>query len=317
MNQTGNGDHREASSLTPGASWAERNGFSDWALAMIWIIMALVLFQLTAGLVATLLLFASGGFDADTDFMTLISERLDLLFIGNSTGQILFLGLASWKVAELHVPKAGKKRFMRLVFHENTPVMTLLALLLFIVVQPTVWYLGYLNTLVPLPESFMEMQQSQHALIENFLRSDGVLLMALFNIAVVPAICEEIMFRGYVQGSLEKSWGVWPAILVSGLLFGLFHIQLANLLPLATLGVLLALVTWLSGSLLPAIAAHFINNGSAVLVASWFPELAFAEMSPETAPPLWTLALSLALSYLIIRQIFRRSGVPSAVEPGE
>lgn len=301
------GEQPDHTSLGQSGSWAERNGFSDWSLALIWIVLALVLFQLTAGLVAILLLIATGGLDEDADVMSLMVERLDLLFIGNSTGQILFLALATWKVAELHVPRSARRSFLRMQVRSDTWVLTALTAILFVVVQPVIWYLGYLNSMVPMPESFTDMQQSQAEMIESFLRSDGVLLLALINIAIVPAICEEIMFRGYVQSAFEKSWGVWPAILVSGLLFGLFHIQLANLLPLAALGVLLALATWLSGSLVPAIAAHFINNGSAVLMATWFPDLAFAEMSPETAPPIWALLVGAGLSALIIRQLYRQS----------
>ncbi|MEX2585828.1 MAG: CPBP family intramembrane glutamic endopeptidase [Balneolaceae bacterium] len=300
--------NQDLSSLQASESWAERNGFSDWALAMIWIIVALVLFQMTAGLVSILLLMATTGIDAEADFLSMITERLDLLFIGNSTGQILFLGLATWKVAGLHVSGSVKKQWMRFQVRENTVTMAGWALLLFIVVQPTVWYAGYLNSLIPLPDSFLEMQQSQAELIEQFLTSEGVLWMAVINIALIPSICEEVMFRGYVQGALEKSWGAWPGILVSGLLFGLFHMQLSNLFPLAMLGILLALVTWLSGSLIPAMGAHFINNGSAVLVAIYLPDLAFAELTPESAPPLWTLLASLLLSGLILRQLFLQSG---------
>jgi uncharacterized protein len=294
------------SPLHSSASWVERNGFSHWAMAMLWIVAAFVLFQITATIVAITLFYITGGFESMTDPSELLMERLDLLFIGNSSGQILFLGLASYLMAGLHVPKSERADFLRFKKHKNTGVMVGLTALLFIVVQPAVWYIGYFNSLLPAPEFFREMQQSQYELIEGFLTSDGVLLMGLINIALVPAICEEIMFRGYVQSAFEKSWGVWPAILVSGLLFGLFHIQLTNLLPLATLGILLALVTWLSGSLLPAIVAHFINNGSAVLLGTYFPELAFAEMSPETAPPVWLLFLSIALTILLINRLYNQ-----------
>lgn len=302
--------HQDSPQYTPlqaGGSWAERNGFSHWAVAMIWIVAAFILFQATAAIVSVTLIILSGGLEPDADFLGMLNERLDLLFIGNSTGQILFLGLASYLVAGLHVSKPERKSFMRFRTYPNTGVIVGITAVLFVIVQPTVWYVGYLNSLLPVPEVMEQMQKSQYELIEGFLTSDGVLLMALFNIALVPAICEEVMFRGYVQSAFEKSWGVWPAILVSGLLFGLFHIQLTNLLPLATLGILLALVTWLSGSLLPAIAAHFINNGSAVLLATYYPELAFAEMSPETAPPIWMLLLSIVLTAVLIRMLYRQS----------
>ena len=49
-------------------------------------------------------------------------------------------------------------------------------------------------------------------------------------------------------------------------MFGLFHIDVYRLLPTALLGVMLSFITWRSGSLLPAIAAHFLNNAVLVLL---------------------------------------------------
>lgn len=293
--------------LKPGGSWVERNGFSHWALAMIWIVVAFFLFQITAGIVMVALILLTGGADPGTDVMDLLSRHIDLMFIGNSVGQILFLGLATYFFAGLHISKPEKKSFLKLQTFSNTGKIAGLTALLFVVVQPAIYYIGYLNSLIPVPDFFTDMQQTQYEMIENFLTSDGVLIMGLINIALVPAICEEVMFRGYVQSAFEKSWGVWPAIIISGLLFGLFHIQLSNLMPLAALGILLALVTWLSGSLVPAITAHFINNGGAVLLATYYPELAFTEMSAETAPPIWLLLLSIMFSFLIIKLLYRQS----------
>lgn len=300
-------DVPDHSPLKPGGSWVERNGFSHWALAMIWIVAAFFLFQITAGIVMVALILLTGGAESGTDVMDMLSRHIDLMFIGNSVGQILFLGLATYFFAGFHVSKPEKKSFLKLQAFSNTGKIAGLTALLFVVVQPAIYYIGYLNSLIPVPDFFTDMQQSQYEMIENFITSDGVIIMALINIALVPAICEEVMFRGYVQSAFEKSWGVWPAILISGLLFGLFHIQLSNLMPLAALGVLLALVTWLSGSLVPAITAHFINNGGAVLLATYYPELAFTEISAETAPPIWLLLLSIMFSFLIIKLLYRQS----------
>jgi membrane protease YdiL (CAAX protease family) len=286
-------------------SWVHRNGFSDWAMAAIWIVLALFLFQITAGIVFAVLIAVTGEMGPGTDFMDVMTSRLDLLFIGNSTGQILFLCLATLLVAKLHLSSEDNlKDFLRLKIESNTAVMVGLTALLFIVVQPIIWYLGFLNSLIPAPDFFAELQQTQYEMIEGFLRSDGAIVLGLLHIALVPAICEEVMFRGYIMRAFENSWGIWPAILISGLVFGLFHIQLTNLIPLATLGVLLALVTWLSGSLLPAIAAHFVNNGSAVILVTLYPEMAMTEMDLETGPPLWALGLSIVFTYLLIRQLF-------------
>lgn len=292
-------------------SWVERNGFSHWIVAVLWTGIAFFIFQAVASVVAISLIILNEGLDPNVDLTRVMTERLDLLFIGNSVGQILFLGLASWLVAGLHTGGESRNRYLRLTTRSDTVNLTLLTALLFVVVQPTIWYIGYLNSLLPIPDYFTELQDAQQEMIENFLQSDGAVLMGLLNIALVPAICEEVMFRGYVQRSLERSWGVWAAILVSGFLFGLFHLQMTNILPLSTLGILLALVTWLSGSLIPAMVAHFVNNGSAVVLGNMWPEMAFAEMTAEAAPPLWSLGISLVVSYLIIRQLFVQCEIQS------
>jgi membrane protease YdiL (CAAX protease family) len=144
------------------------------------------------------------------------------------------------------------------------------------------------------------MQNTQMQMIENYLRGDHLLMLTLFHVGLVPAICEETLYRGYVMRAFQKSWGIWPAIIVSGLLFGLYHIQLSNLIPLATLGMLFAYITWVSESIIPAIIAHLVNNGGSVLVGTYYPESAFAEITPESMPPLWAVIISLLITAYIV-----------------
>lgn len=291
-------------------SWAEKNGFADWAIAMIWLILAFVLFQVTAGLVFIGLMFLSGEISSAADIESVLMSRLDLLFIGNTTGQVLFLGAATFLIAKLHLKTEKTLDFLKLRWKTNTPFYIALGALLIVVVQPTVLYLGYLNSLIPFPEYFTDMQISQYEMFEEFLKREGIILFGLFHIAVVPALCEEVLFRGYILHAFEKSWGIITAVVVSGLIFGLFHLQLPNLLPLATLGIMLALMTWFSGSLWPAIVAHFLNNGAAVVLASSFPELAFNEMTAESLPPVWILILSIVLTVFVIRYMMKQSQIP-------
>lgn len=84
--------------------------------------------------------------------------------------------------------------------------------------------------------------------------------------AVMPAICEEALFRGAIQGVLERK-GEWFAILVSGILFGLFHLDPWRIAPAAFLGIMFGWLTVRTQSLLPAILAHFANNATAISVA--------------------------------------------------
>jgi len=87
--------------------------------------------------------------------------------------------------------------------------------------------------------------------------------------AVTPAICEELIFRGYAQRQFERSVSPAMAIVLSGVLFSLYHLRLSQFLPLAAIGIYLAYLTWRTGSLWPAILAHFANNGVIVVVSQF------------------------------------------------
>ncbi len=290
-------------------TWAERNGFAHWAIAVLWLICALILFQVVAGIALVVFLFIFGDMDSVSNFNEILSENASLLFIANSIGQILFIGLATFAVVKLHIGNEKVFKFLRINWDNKTPLHIALGTLLVIVVQPIVIYLGYLNSLLPVPELFSDLQITQYQMIENFLKTEGILLFALLNIALVPAICEEVLFRGYVMRAFEKSWGIILSIIISGIIFGMFHIQLGNLLPLASLGIILALMTWLSNSIWPAVVAHFINNGMAVLIGITYPEMLFREMTTEILPPLWLLAVSVVITYLVIRLMLNQSTI--------
>jgi membrane protease YdiL (CAAX protease family) len=92
-------------------------------------------------------------------------------------------------------------------------------------------------------------------------------------VTVVAPIAEEVFFRGYFFGALRNWRGPWPAALLTGAVFGAIHAGSAPsklLVPLAILGVMLCVIRWRSGSLLPCIALHAINNSLAFGVAeSW------------------------------------------------
>ena len=90
-------------------------------------------------------------------------------------------------------------------------------------------------------------------------------LVMLGLVAVLPGICEECLFRGAIQGVLERR-GQWFAILLSAALFGLFHLDPWRMLPAAFLGCVFGWLTVKTQSILPAITAHFGNNATALSV---------------------------------------------------
>ncbi len=78
--------------------------------------------------------------------------------------------------------------------------------------------------------------------------------------AVMPAICEEIFFRGVLQGILRKNLPKEKLIVVIGILFGVFHLSMFRILPTGLLGILLAYLTLASGSIFPSMCLHLMHN---------------------------------------------------------
>jgi sodium transport system permease protein len=91
------------------------------------------------------------------------------------------------------------------------------------------------------------------------------LAVDLVVLAVLPAICEEALFRGVMLRALLPV-GTVPALLLSSLAFGFFHFSFYKLLPTTTLGLLLGLLAVRSRSLVPSMLAHALNNTVVVLL---------------------------------------------------
>ena len=98
---------------------------------------------------------------------------------------------------------------------------------------------------------------------------DAPIAVLLLVMAVMPAVGEEILFRGFVLGSFRKKWGIKWALLVSALVFGAFHTSLVKLIPTALLGASLAYMVVRTGSIYVSMAFHFINNGVSLLVMKY------------------------------------------------
>jgi len=79
-------------------------------------------------------------------------------------------------------------------------------------------------------------------------------------LAVLPAICEEVAFRGTLLYALRRKFRPVPLALVIGIVFGLFHVALFRIVPTAFLGIALTAVALLTGSILPGMLIHAGNN---------------------------------------------------------
>ncbi len=95
---------------------------------------------------------------------------------------------------------------------------------------------------------------------------DGIGFVGVFlTVAILPALMEEIVFRGVLLQGL-RSFGTVGATLVCGALFSLYHQNPAQTLYQFCCGAAFALVAIRSGSVLPSVLAHFINNGAILIL---------------------------------------------------
>jgi uncharacterized protein len=96
----------------------------------------------------------------------------------------------------------------------------------------------------------------------------ATLVMNIMLIAVLPAVCEELFFRGAVMKVVYgMTRDIHKAILISAVIFSFFHFQFLGFLPRLGLGILFGYLYWWSGSIWTPILAHLINNGWQVFAA--------------------------------------------------
>jgi membrane protease YdiL (CAAX protease family) len=140
-------------------------------------------------------------------------------------------------------------------------------------------------------------QTEEEDLLEKLGTDKGALLLVLSAAltCVVAPLCEEFLFRGFVFTALRNWRGVWPAAVITGVLFGGVHAGSApalDLVPLAVLGFGLCLLYRATGSLYPCIAAHCVNNSLAFgSLENWGWQIPVLMASSLLA--LWLIAVAL------------------------
>ena len=151
----------------------------------------------------------------------------------------------------------------------------LLAAICLLTVIPVINFLGAINSQMRLPESFSglenwmkTMEDAAKILTEKFLKVDsfGGLLFNVFMIAVLPALGEELMFRGVIQRifstwTRNHHWGIW----ITAFLFSAMHMQFYGFLPRMALGAMFGYLLVWTGTMWVPILAHFVNNLMGVL----------------------------------------------------
>jgi membrane protease YdiL (CAAX protease family) len=190
--------------------------------------------------------------------LVLLSSLVPLLgAAGILIAQVLAIGgvpvVAAWLRHGAAAPAALGLRRPRLV-----------ALLGAVAVGLSFWYI---NLWLSAPLSEKLGGEGDLARLEALVAETPLWLM-LLALAVTPAVCEELLVRGVVTRALAPRLGRTLAILASAALFALLHASPTRLLPTACFGVLLAHATLATGSVIPGMVMHALNNAMALLLAA-------------------------------------------------
>jgi hypothetical protein len=170
-----------------------------------------------------------------------------------------------------------EKPFRFLQLHRKPSGIILVVVFAIILVGgPLIEWCSLLNQQLVLPswmsslEDWMRSSEDQAAEITKaFLstKTAGGLFVNLIIVAVLPAIGEELLFRGLLQQLIKKMTGnIHWAIWITALLFSALHLQFFGFLPRLLLGALFGYLLEWTGSLWIPIIAHFINNAAGVVI---------------------------------------------------
>lgn len=165
---------------------------------------------------------------------------------------------------------------------------------------PVAIWLSEINHALPVPEWMIQMEQDAAKHTQALLQGTGILTM-LLNIvvmALVPAFCEEVCFRGVLQRLVTQLSGVWAGIILTSLFFAALHLQFQGFLPRFLFSLILGAMYYYTGSLWTSIIAHFVINAIQVVAVSF--ELVSAD--ENMAVP---LLLVLVGTCIIIITLFR------------
>ena len=112
-----------------------------------------------------------------------------------------------------------------------------------------------------------DLQTEYKYITENMLNNSTILnlILCFITVAILPAVCEEFLFRGTLQKLFNEKLNIHIAVILSSIIFSLVHFDFSGFLPRIALGMFLGYLFYYSGSLWTSIFAHIVNNGSQVI----------------------------------------------------
>lgn len=248
--------------LLPGLNIYPR--ISPIAAAFIGLIGGFFLYQIVGGLL-TLLIF---GLD-------LKSAPVNSVRLMTMAGQILFILLPALVFAKFFYEDVTEIIRFKFPKWEEILLFTLGIIVLTPLIQ---YYLSIQNYFIDIWAANSQLINSIKSFLDKLNdtvdKAYGGLLSAhsifegalvIIIVAIVPAVCEETLFRGFIQRSFEFKLKPFWAALITALFFALYHFNPYASVPLMMLGFYFGFAAYMSDSIFIPVALHFFNNFLAVI----------------------------------------------------
>jgi len=255
-------------------------------------------YQIFGGLL-TVLIFGLDLEKADANALRLITMA----------GQVLFILLPALIFSKVIYEDVTRVLRFRSAPWIEIALFTVGIIALTPILQNYVYIQNYYFELLAKQNGFIHMIKasldSLDKLVENSYGSllkvnspmDGAIVIAV--VAITPAICEEVMFRGFIQKSFELKYKPFLGALITAIFFGIYHFNPYAFFPLVLLGFYLGYAAYKSDSILVPVVLHFINNLFAVVLFLIFGEAELKQTQSITTAELTPTLISLLYQILL------------------
>lgn len=249
-----------------------------------------------------------GDFATHPEKLALIPNIQVILSMVQGFGMLL--GFIALPLLYLHYFKPFGKSYPLFTVVNHQAFYILISITLLIVSIPLAEQFALLNKNLSLPEllkgleeTLKQAEKSAAALTDILVHYNGPVnfLLVFIVIAIIPAIGEELVFRGILQNELIQIWGKKHfAIWVTGFVFSFIHFQFFGFLPRMLLGVLFGYCYLWTNSLWVPMAMHFINNALTLIVSAFFRESLLNASQQENA----AFDIRLFIAYIVAQVAF-------------
>lgn len=240
-------------------------GFQLSVFLFIWAGFYLIALVLQTVLIQNL--FHIGGNEMEDFMQSSMTQHPGFIIVSNAIYSLLVFGLPAFLFAYLADPKPLSYLGLNKPYHSRQWLWIVLAAIGLI---PLMITLGGLVKELNLGEAAKKLQELRDNQINAYLKqANGVdLVRNIVFLALLPACCEELLFRGIIQRFAFSYWkNASGAVLISALAFALMHMSAYDFLPIFLAGIVLAWIYQQTSSLWLNISVHFIFNGLQVFIA--------------------------------------------------